>query len=89
MKTRVMALVLILVHAGLCFGQEQVEVSLSRFIYSIPVIEGMQPQGNSEQEMLPVGSGNDFGIITKVFHSKEGSSISAAEISRFYYDHFT
>lgn len=88
MKTKVMPLVLILVHAGLCFGQEQEEVSLSRFFYSIPVMEGMQPQGNTEQEMLPVGNGNDFGIITKVFHSKEGSSISAAEINRFYYDHF-
>ena len=89
MKTSVLTAIFILVHTGLCFGQEQIEANLSRFIYSIPVMEGMQQQGNADQVKYAIGKGIDVGVVTKVFHSKEGRHISAEEICQFYYDHFT
>jgi hypothetical protein len=87
MKTKILTFIFILVSLDLCYGQDKER--LSHFIYLLPVMEGMEVQGRTEQEKYNINDDIEIAITTKVFHSKKGQSISAKDISKFYKNHFT
>ncbi|OHB75985.1 MAG: hypothetical protein A2Z25_14930 [Planctomycetes bacterium RBG_16_55_9] len=87
MKKNILLVILALMNIPLCFGQNNEE--LSRFIYMLPVMEGMELIGKPENHKVKISDFIEIAIVMKVLNSKEGKDISAEKISKYYYEHFT
>ena len=85
MKIQVI-IILVLVNVGLCYGQDK--ETLSKFIYSLPVMEGMELIGKPEGDKSAISNNIEIAINAKVLQSKTGQNVSAEKIGKFYYDHF-
>ncbi|MCH7556942.1 MAG: hypothetical protein IIB56_05725 [Planctomycetes bacterium] len=86
MKTNILLVILLLVNVPLCLGE--INEELSRFIYALPVMEGMELVGTPENQKIQSGANIEIAIVIKVLNSKKGENISAEKISKYYYDHF-
>ncbi|MCK5014917.1 MAG: hypothetical protein KAS66_13985 [Candidatus Omnitrophica bacterium] len=84
----VVLLVLIFFPCSLCLAE--INKELSKFIYEIPVMEGMEEYGTSEGRRLRYGEDGHFeyAVSTVVFRSKEGINLSATKIMDYYQNHF-
>jgi len=79
-------ILLLLLPFTLAFGR--INEDLSRFLYEIPILEGMEG-GIVEQQRLPYGKNGNFEytIFQKILRNKEGISVSAETIFDFYKKH--
>ena len=87
MKSKFIAIFLILVNIGLCYGQDK--ENLSHFIYSIPIMDGLEQIGKPEGDKSAISENIEIAVTANVLQSKTGQNISAEKIGKFYYDHFT
>lgn len=80
-------IIILLLPFTLALGR--INEDLSRFIYKIPIIEGMEGK-IVEQQRLPFGKDGSFEytIHLKTLRSKEGVTIPAETIFDFYKEHF-
>jgi hypothetical protein len=75
-----------LTNVPLCLGENNKD--LSRFIYALPVMEGMELVGTPENQKMKISDFIETAIVIKVLNSKEGEDISAERIGKYYHDHF-
>ncbi len=86
MKTHIRMVIVFFIGISSCFGEDNKD--LSRFIYSIPIMDGMELVGKSAGEKSAISENIEIVTITKVLQNKTGQNIPVEKISKFYYDHF-
>ncbi len=86
MKRNIILAMVFISGVSVCYAE--VNKDLSHFIYSLPIMKGMEIQGKTEEVKYRISDNIEIAVITKVLQSKEGQNISAQKISKFYNDHF-